>query len=65
MGSTTSHGDSIEPVRGVVAQDQTTQYFVLDDGSVILCRNGNQFTHYSAQHATARRIRKKYHLEQK
>jgi hypothetical protein len=65
MGSSTSRGDSIDPVRCVVAQDQSTQYFVLDDGSVILCRNGNQFTHYSAQHTTARRIRKKYRLDQK
>lgn len=68
MGNNRSSRNYIEPVRYAqqeARQNIHTQVFVLNDGSVLLCRNGNQFVQYSAKHSVARQIHRKYHLDQK
>jgi hypothetical protein len=65
MGNSKSRTDTIDPVRYVITQDASTQVFLLADGSVMICRNGNQIVHYSPRHTVTRRIRKKYHFVQK
>jgi len=62
MGHRTSRDiDAVEPVQCVSStENPQIQVFLLHDGSVMVCRNGNQIVHYSPKHATARRLRKRY-----
>lgn len=62
MGTRTSReADPVEPVKYVSTTDNPqVQVFLLHDGSVMVCRNGNQIVHYSSKHATAQRLKKRY-----
>ena len=65
MGNVKSARTAIEPVQYTQNLNEFTQVFLLQNGCVLICRNGNQFVQYSAKHSVTRRIRKKYHLDQK